>query len=228
MRNSIQLVERHPGVVDLSIRSNPGVLSYTIGAAATLNAAYAGTTPMFTVPRGGTFTSLSLQRSRINRVEESNRGLTRASYDPGDYASATIPGEGAISFVRSNPTNLAGISLGEGPILVVPPPGFFGAGRRTLALSGTAPNVAALPSGLPPAASMAIDFPKFAEMIRIYNDGLVSIFLALGPGEQEFEIPPAGGMVEIKEAGVSGIFLRAAGGTSAFRILTTLVQGIQA
>ena len=223
------LVERHAGVVDLAVRTRPGVRSYTFGASVDLDTAYAGTTAMFTVDAGAAFRSQSLRRSRRNLVEESNRGLTRVAYDPADYVSAAVPGDATVSFVRVNPIDNAGNPLGEGSILVVPPPGFFGTGRRVLPLSGTAPNVTALTSGVPPQTSMVINLPKFADDIQIFNDGGDPIFVAFGPGDLEVEVPS--GSTEplvIYQAGVSEIYLRGDGGSSAFRIFASLVQGIQA
>ena len=232
MSASAHLVERHAGVVDLSVRSRPSVSAYRFGSAVSLDAAYAGTTAMFTVDKDASFRSRTLRKSGVNRVEESNRSLTRVAYDPADYASATTPGDNAMSFVRVNARAHDGTFLGEGPILVVPPPGFFGTGRRSLLLSGTAPAVVATANGTPPQTAMIIDFPKFADNVRIYNDGASSIFLAFGPGDIEIEIPPPSVgdpiYVEFVQTGVSEVYLRGDGGASAFRMIAALVQGIQA
>jgi len=222
-----QLVERHQGVVDLAIRNRAGVVSYLVNAAVTLDAAYAGTTNMFSVPHGRDFRSPTLQRNRKNLVAETRRGLTRIAYDPVDYASVTVPGDSQISFVRIAEVNFAGTTLPEGPILVVPPPGFFVAGRATIPLTGTAPNIAALPNGTPPANAMRIDLPKYADEITIFNDGGASLFIAFGLGQPEVEVPTATSLT-FPEAGVSEVFLRGDGAAVAFRLLAALVNGIQA
>lgn len=226
MTTSASLIERHPGVVDLAIRNREGIQSYRIGAAVSLDTAYAGATTIATVPKGSVTRSKTLRRNRVNWVEESNRGLTRFSYAPADYASTTVPGDTDISFVRITEIDSAGTVLPAGPILVVPPPGFFVAGRVMLNLSGTAPNVAGLANNLPPPTAMRVDFPKFADRIEIFNDGGSSLYVAFGLGTQEIEIPSAKDM-RFLEVGASEIFLRGQGGTTAFRLTAALVNGIQ-
>jgi hypothetical protein len=224
---SAHLIERHPGVVDLAVRNNPVYQSYIFGAATTLDLAFAGSNPMFTVFRGRTFKSPTLQRSRVNFVGESNRGLTRVSYDPKDYVSATIPGDSDISFVRIAPVDNAGTTLPEGPILIVPPPEFFTAGRQSLTLNGTAPNVAGQANLLPPSGTMLVDLPKFAKDITIHNDGGAPLAVSFGFGRQEFLIP--NGLSEtFKETGASLLSLRGDGGTAAFRATFALVNGLLA
>jgi hypothetical protein len=221
------MIERHPSVVDLAVQSNPAHQSYTFGAATTLDLAFAGTTAMFTVRRGRTFRSPTLQRNRINMVGETNRGLTRVSYDPKDYVSATVPGDSDISFVRVAPTDHAGILLPEGPILVVPPPGFFVAGRANLTLNGTAPSVTGLPTLLPPPGTMLVDLPKFATEITIHNDGAAPLAVAFGFGRQEFLIAPSTSKT-FPETGASLVSLRGEGGPAEFRATFALVNGLLA
>jgi len=224
---SAQLIERHPGVVDLAVSNNPVYSSYTIGAASTLDLAFAGTTPLVTVRRGRTYRSPTLQRNRINMVGESNRGLTRVSYDPKDFASATVPGDSDISFVRIAPVDNAGVTLPEGPILVVPPPGYWTAGRANLTLNGTAPSVAGQANLLPPAGTMLVDLPKFATNITIYNDGGSPLAVAFGSGRQEFLIA-AGESQLFPQTGISMVSLRGDGGATAFRAIFALVNGLLA
>lgn len=224
---SAQLIERHSGVVDLAVRNNPAYPSYIFGSAATLDLAFAGTTAMFTVRRGRTFRSPTLQRNRINMVGETSRGLTRASYDLKDYASATVPGDSDISFVRVAPVNNAGTTLPEGPILVVPPPMFWTAGRANLTLNGTAPNVAGLPNLLPPPGTMLVDLPKFATNITIHNDGGSPLAVSFGLGRQEFLIA-AGEFQLFPQTGVSMVSLRGDGGATSFRAIFALVNGLLA
>ena len=224
---SAHLIERHKGVVDLMVRNRPGIASFVFGAALTLDDAYAGTTTMFTILNGSTFRSITLRRNKINRVEETFHGQTRASYDPNDYASATIPGDSDISFVRVAEVDLGGNNLGEGPILVVPPPGFFRSGRSNLVLNGSAPNVVGLDSNLPPPDTMWIDFPRFSDEITIYNDdGANSLFVSFGQGLQEVEIEFSESMTFTK-AGATEILIRGEGGAVDFRIVAALVNGIQ-
>jgi hypothetical protein len=226
MNTSAHLIERHTGVVDLRVRNRPGIASYVFGAAASLDTAFAGTTTMFTVLTGRSFRSRTLRMNNINRVEESSRGLTKVTYNPNDYASATIPGDANISFVRVAEVDLGGVNLGEGPILVVPPPGFFRTGRSNLALNGTAPNVAGLANNMPPPDAMIIDFPRFTDEITIVNTDAVSLFVSTQVGTQEFEIPTAGS-VTFTQTGTSELYLRGETATATFKMFAVIVNGIQ-
>lgn len=226
---SAHLIERHAGVVDLSVRSRAGIQSYQLGSAVSLDAAYAGTTLLFTVPRDHTFRSPTLQRNRINLVGETSRGLTRMSYDPVDYASATVPGDPDISFVRIAEVDSTGTVLPEGPIAVIPPPTFFVAGRAQLNLNGTAPDVAGLANNLPPADAMWVDLPKFANGVIVYNDGGSDLMVSFGPGTQEIAVST--GLTEpvyFNEVGTSLISFRGNGGATAFRALISEVNGLLA
>jgi hypothetical protein len=226
MTTSASLLERHPGVIDLSIRNRPGVQSYQLGAAVSLDVAFAGTTPLVTVGQGRTFRSLTLQRNKVNLVGESLRGLTRIAYDPVDFASPAVPGDAALCFLRVAEIDLAGVTLPEGPILVVPAPGFFGSGRSSLFLNGTAPNLVGEPNNMPTADGLIIDLPRFVDEITIFNDdGANSLFIALSLSTQELEVP-FGTSLTVPEAGATEILLRGAGATP-FRLLCTLVNGIQ-
>lgn len=227
MTASLSLIERHPGVVDMSIRKRAGVRSYVLGAALSLDTAYAGTTALATIRIGTSFRSRTLLRNRINTVDESNRGLTRIALDPVDFASATVPGDPNICFYRVAEVDLAGNNLGEGPILVVPPPGFFTSGRAVLNLNGTAPNVAGLGNNLPPPDAMIIDFPKFADKLEVFNTGAASLFVSFGAGTQEIEITTTSREVKFNEVGASEVYIRGNGATVTFRMIASLVNGIQ-
>ena len=227
MTTAASLIERHPGFVDLAIRSRDGVQSYVISAAVSLDAAYAGATAMKTLQRGVSFRSKTLRRKMVEWLEESNRGLTRFTFDPRDYASTTIPGDSDVTFIRVSEV-VGGTTEGAGPILVVPPPGFFSSGRSILNLSGTAPNVSGRSNHLPSPSGMRIMLPKFADRVDIFNDdGANSLFVAFGLGTQEVEVPK-GTEIKFLEAGASEIIVRGQGGTVAFRLVLSVVNGIQA
>lgn len=226
MAISAQLVERHPGFVDLAVRNRASVASYTLGGAVTLDGAYAGVTTMFTVPKGSVFRSKTLRINKKNRVEESNLGLTRIQYDPKDYASATLPGDNVVGFLRIIENDYAGNPLPAGPILVVPPSGYLRAGKSSIFLEGTAPNVASPGNGLPSENSLWVELPRFLEEVRIYNDGGNTIYVSPGIGFPEMSIPSTD-FIQIKELGTNELLIRAQGGTSAFRFQGVLVNGIQ-
>ena len=225
MTTSIFLVERHPGVVDLSVKNRAGVASYVFAAALTLDAAYAGGSAVQTLPRGATFRSHTLARNGKNRVEERNAGLTRFAYDPADYASATVPGDANICFMTVAEVDMGGNNLGPGPILAIPPAGFFAAGRRAvLPLVGTAPNVAGLASNLPSPAALAIDLPRATDEVKLYNDGAGSIFIAFRLGTPEIEVE-TGTFMAFPQTGATTLYLRGDGATAAFRLIVVLVNG---
>tara|TARA_B100000900_G_C20516062_1_gene690119 strand:+ start:186 stop:899 length:714 start_codon:yes stop_codon:yes gene_type:complete len=229
---SPNFIERHEGIVDLSV-SNRQLDSQTktvrfVGARA-LTAAPPNQSTLFTVPVSGTFRSPSLRRNRANLVEENNRGLTRASFDPDDYAGANFHGEGAINFIKVEEVDGSGTETRESGWLVIPPPNFFASGRRTLNLNGLAPQVAtpATYSGLPPLDCLVVKMPKYADSIQITNTSSNPLFFSLGAGHQEMEIP-AGESYEAREAGASIMFFRATGGTATFTARLAIVNGIEA
>jgi len=221
------LIERHQGVISLSVRNNPNYVSFRFADALTLDAAYATPVTLFDRPVGSTFRSKTLRRTGINRVLERNAGLTRAVFDPVDYASATVPGEGQPHFLRVAGIDTAGGVSSFGPILVVPKAGFLSSGRRSLILNGTAPNVSGLASNLPPQTAMWVDFSEYADEVEVFNtDGANDLFFSLGPGTQE--IPVASGTSKIfKQAGTSLVGFRGDGAAATFSITAVLVNGIQ-
>lgn len=228
---SPNFIDRHYGVVDLSV-SNRQLDSQT------KNIRFAGTNSLvgvisqktlFTIPVASTFRSPSLRRNRINLVEESNMGLTRASFDPDDYAAPNFHGEGALNFVKIEELDQSGTEIRESGWLVVPPPDFFSTGRRTLNLNGTAPLVAtpATYKGLPPSGCLVIKLPKYSDSVLITNTGSNPIFISFGAGHQEIQIA-ASSSYQTGEAGASIIFFRATTGSSTFTARFAIVNGLEA
>ena len=222
------LGERSPGVSEFILANRPGVAVYRFGAANTLNAAFAGVTTMFDVRTGATFRSPTLRRSSLSRVEHAIRGKTVAQVDFTDYAAATIHGDTGINFVRVSEIDSTGAVLNVGPILVVPPALFFTSPHRTITLSGTAPNVAGAGTGLPPNGAMVISMPRMCDDLSIYNDGGSSIFVSLGAGVPEIEVPTGTNITPMSLAfGGTDLYLRGDGGASAFRLTATVVSGLR-
>ena len=221
------LVQRLPGLIDMQVATNPVVATYRFAAANTLNVAFAGATTMFDVPASASFRSPTLRRTDLGVAEESGSGLTRASVDMTDYASATIGGDAAIAFIRLLEIDHAGTVGPAGPILVVPPAGFFSSAYRTLTLSGTAPQVVA-PSttGLPPSDAMVISFPAFVDGLTIYNDAGNDLFVALGAGVPEILIATGESMTLAN--GGTALYLRGTGSsTAAFRLSAAVISGLR-
>ena len=226
MASGIQIIERHDKCVSIVIRQRPEVASYILGSAVSLDAAYAGATQIVALQSGRDFVSKTLRRNKINRVEETRRGFTRISYDPTDFASAIVPGDNQIGFLRLTEIDHAGNPLPDGPILVLPTAISWYANSPTIVLNGTAPNVAGLANNLPPSDAMWVNFPRTVRNFSIYNDGSVPIALALGPaGTQEFEIPVGADEVPWFELSLDVISLRGVGGTAAFRLVASSSNG---
>lgn len=240
MASTPRLVERHRNLSFLAIPNRPTVWTYGIRAAKSVTAAWAGSTALFQVRVGQTFRSPTLVRKRWALYQETRQGLTFASYDLNDYASGTVPGDGAISFIRVEEFDRAGNSLGEGPILVVPPPAFFATGRRNLIVNGLAPQATGGADNLPPVGTMVLALPKFADEVTITNiDENNTLFVSFGAGLQEVSISPQGAAGTVSqqrnstqvftEAGADHIYLRssAVAGTN-FSIVAAIVNGLQA
>lgn len=225
-----RLVRRYPGIVDLAIINKTGISRYDVKGALSLDIAYAGTTAMFSVPQGGTYSSRRITRSQINHTQESNKGLTRAMYNMADFASANLPGDSDICFIRVTEVDAGGTSLPQGPILVIPTPDFYETGRRNLVLAGTAPQLDSRGNNLPPATAMRIAFPKFADEITVYNEEDApgnALYFSFGLGLPEMKVP-AGESRNFSEAGANEILIRGQGGTAAFSLSAAIVNGIQA
>jgi hypothetical protein len=226
------MVDRYPGVIEMAIITKPQVASYRFGAANTLDTAFTGVTTLFDVPRGTSFRSPTLTMSSLNQCADTRKGQTRASVDMADYASATVAGDSATSYFRVSEINHAGTVLNPGPIFVVPPPYFNTSPYRTLSLSGTAPNIAATTTGLPPTGAMVISLPCHGDTLTFYNDdsdNSRSLFVSLGAGQQEIEIPftAVGDSFPLPFAGTA-IYIRAAvAGAVPFRLTLTMVSGLR-
>jgi len=155
------------------------------------------------------------------------RNLTRFAYAPEDFVSATVPSDEEIAFIRVSEVDLGGNDLGEGPVLVVPPAGFFASGRNTLFLPGTGPDVSGLANNLPPPDALIIDFPKFIDELNIQNtDGTNSLFVSPGPGLPEREIS-AGEDITIYQGRAGPLYIRGDSAAVGFQITAVLVSGIQ-
>jgi hypothetical protein len=172
-------------------------------------------------------------RNRLGVVDESRRGHTRATFDLTDYATAAIPDDLVTSFIRIRELDGAGATLSTGPILIVPPPNFFGTGRRNLVLNGTAPDAAGTANNLPDLTDgLIVAFPKFADEVTIENTDSNQLFISFGQGLQEYQLGPesatASGIKTFTESGVDLLYLRSdnAAGTS-FVANFALVNGLQ-
>jgi len=177
--------------VELVFPNDPQVSAYQVGAANTLDTAFVGTTAMFNVPNPGTYRSRYIRKKQWGLTQYHNRGISRALYDPEDFwalAPATMPHDKDIAFLRSSAVNLAGTVLSEGPVFVLPPPGVLTSSGSVLTLQGTAPNVAATATGIPPAGAMHVCLPVSFDQAFIVNKGASSIWISFDEGLPEIEI----------------------------------------
>lgn len=225
-----RLVRRSYGILDLSIKNRSGIQAYRLSAAKDLDTAYTAPTAFLTVRSGDIFSSPTIQADRTYRMDTTNRGLTRLWLCMDDYANATIPGDGDISFLVVEEQNSAGVFLPAGPILVIPTPDFFETGRRNLVVNGNAPNLSSRGNYLPPEDGLRLAFPKFADELSVYNEEAVGgndLYFSLGIGLQEMRVRPEEVRV-FAEAGANEVFLRGDGGAVWFSISAAIVNGIQA
>jgi hypothetical protein len=220
------LGERSVGVAQFILMNRPNIARYEYGAANTLDAAFAGVTTMFTIPKGTWFRSPTLQSNSVSLVGGNFRGRTVAQVNFDDYASATIHGDSGINFVRVVEIDHSGASLPVGPIVVVPPPYFFTSASRTISLSGTAPDVAVLATGLPPTGSMVVSFPRMVDSIEVSNnDAGDDLYFSLGAGMPEAVL--AAGATQTFAFGGTAVYLHGDGGAVDFSLTATVVSGLR-
>jgi len=148
-------------------------------------------------------------------------------YDPEDFwvGGGAIPHDSDISYVRVAEVDFAGVVQPEGPIFIVPPPGFLSNPRPSLSLAGTAPLLVALATGLPPVGSLHIVLPTFSDNIRIRNlDAGNPLFVAFGDGQPCVQLP-FGQLETFYDAAVKDLFLFSTGGAVLFDARFALVNG---
>jgi hypothetical protein len=214
-----------PGFVELVIRNSPDVAAYRVSAANTLDDAFTSPTSMVTVARGASYKSRSLRRKRLGTSVYETRGLTVLQYDPEDFwvPAGNLPHDADTAFVVVEEQNSAGAFRPPGPILIVPPPGFFSTTRPALIVKGTAPNVAASATGVPPDGALRFVLPRFADSTTIVNNGGASIFVAFGPASTEVEILQ-GQYTLLPDGAVSEILIRGSGASVPFSIFFAVVN----
>lgn len=220
-----RLTERHARLIEMVIRDRPDVAGYRFAAANTLDTAFAGATAMFTVAKGGTFRSISVQRKGLGRTQYHNRGLTRVFYDPEDFwaPAGSLPHDADGSYVRISEQHFDGTFRPAGPVLIVPPPAFFTNTRPNLTVSGTAPNVAATATGVPPDGALHFVLPRFCDSCTVRNTGGQNLLLSFNAGLPEIVIP-SGQSELLPDAAVSDVFVRGNGATVTFTMYFALVN----
>lgn len=226
MPTTPRLLAHSPGLVELVMHNSGDVSAYRFRAANTLNLAFTTSTAMMTVPRGATYRSRTLRQKGWGASIYMNRGLTFASYDPEDFwvGGSNLPHDVDTSYLVVEEQNAAGVFRPQGPILIIPPPGFFKSTRPALVVSGTAPSVAASATGIPPEGALRFVLPRFADSTTITNsDAANSLYVAFGATSPEMEIL-FGQTVMLPDGAVSEIFVRGQGGTVDFTMFFSIVN----
>lgn len=217
--STLNVIDHLPNLVHLALTEDPDVVRFTLSVARTLDNAYVGqagsplngvvgavgTSEFLTVEHGADFISTGLRRKKTAFVEESNRGLTVIKYDPDEYVGATNPGmppDHQVSYLRVNEYRRGPDAfVGEGPIHVIPPRGFYVTPHPAMTLAGTVPDISgALLGDIAPDGSMVIVLPKFMGAFTLTNlDGTNPFLFAFGRGMPLTEIP-AGGQINLTNA----------------------------
>lgn len=238
-----RLIERQDNMIFLAIPNRPSAASYTIRALNVFDTS--GFTNLFTVPVGGTYQSISIQRDRSWHVGESRTGLTTCQFNLDDFSGATIPPDGAMSFFTIAVTDHAGTTItNDNVVAVVPPASFYGTGRRNLLLRGTVggPATGQAPSALPaaPLDTPCVVLPRFGDDIQLWNldgPGANKLLVSFGTGTQELQLEGVASIMnngtQFLDVGTNLIYLRGDSGIGAsatveFQLSASIVMGLQA
>jgi hypothetical protein len=229
MSTTPNLTLRYNRQVELVLPHRHDLKAFEVGAADTLNVAFAGTTSMFQVPSGGTFRSPGIRKKRLGRTQYHNRRLTRATYDPQDYwtAGGALPTDKQQSYVRVAEVAPDGTVQAEGPILLVPAGGWLNTPRPHLSIAGTAPSLTTPADFTPPAGSMHVVLPQFADYVDIFNKngaGGDALYVAFGSGQPGI-IVPANTERNIWDATSKEVYIWGDGGTADFDMVFAIVNG---
>lgn len=228
MATSPRLIHRFAGYTEMVIRTDPSVGWYQIRGADSLNNCFTGSNALFTVPAAGHYRSHTLRKNKTGFAGGSYRGLTRMVFNLDDFwvPAGTYPHDAHTAFLTVTEIDKSGVSRAEGPIFVLPAASKLYSPRPTLVVAGTAPNVPATATGIPPAGAMHFVLPMFSDNVQIRNldAGAQALLLSFGPNETEVTIP-AGTVVNFFDATVSEVLIHANGGTCGFEIVFALVNG---
>lgn len=239
MARFLSLYRRRPNLVDINLQSGPyAPMAIGLGAGKVaasydfyVGANFDTASPTFfqNVPASGGYRSPSSQAPVAGFDSEQfsqsrTPYLTRFKFNAVDYIGAGLPFTVAgvtdltplwLTFIQRNldgTTNPA-----TAPQLILP---YSSVPNRTVILSGTAPSAASL------AGSLEIQLPMQVNNIQIQNNGTNILQVAFEPTGPEFTVNPstAGADINLYTAynSSSQLFVRGAGGTTAFNFIGAL------
>lgn len=191
------LLTRSTNLVDLRIKQDVNVTGYRVRGHKTLNAAFAGSTAMFTVDRGRHYLSPTLRRNKTGVVADTKRGTTRITFDPDDFGplSPNFPTDNEMLYLRVEDFSVAlGAYLPPGQILLIPPAIHFGIANSAITVSGTAPaNLGAIQGEKAPPGSMSFGLPLYSPIGSIQNlNGPDNLLVSFREGMPMDSIAPGG------------------------------------
>jgi len=239
------VVERAKNYASLYFNNQDGVLSYRLRASNTLNDAYVGanlsphngvvgvngTEILFAVNQGQFFRSHGIRQRGLGLVDESYRNQTRLIYDPDEYynppTTKATPPDKDIAFLRVQTATVAsgGVYGTEGPILILQSPTFAVVPRPALSLYGTAPNVGAVPGGMPPPDSLEFRVPFYGDSLVVTNhDAGIPLLLSMGRDVPFMQVDPQQNWTHTSGQKDS-LVLAGSGGNPNFSVLISTVQG---
>jgi len=237
---------RSQNQINITLPKRNGVDRYDLVGAARLNDAYGpvmgtsgfGALPILSVLNGGDFRSQSIQNRGLPGIEESGRGLTRAVFDPNDYATPMDPGasylpnDDATLFLRVIAQNTTGAPSPAGPILVIPPYDFFSTKEPVFTVTAQAPNlgIGVFPPNIPDTLIPGVlNFlvPAYGTTISIRNlDPLVGgfpLFVSFHPGTPPTVLMP-GDDISLTGAGAPEFFMASPNGNPWFTLRIAVVN----
>ncbi len=208
MARSLSLYRRRTNLVDLTLRSRPGIGSYVFQRATNFDGSFSD---FETVPASGK-ASKSVQDLAI-RGSSSFRGQTRFSFDPSDYSID----DSKPFYVRIKQVPVNGsVGSAEAMHMILP---YAASPNRPVVLNGTAA------AGSTVNDSLEIQLPHQCENLQIEVTGNTDLMVAFEPGGTEFRVPALSVSftnLSLIAPLVTQLFIRGAGVDTTFNAIMSL------
>lgn len=186
---TIEMVERHPQLVDVMLRNKPDVAGFQLYTHRTLNGCYGNPAatgggdsgvgglespvPFLMVNKAATFRSTTVVRRGWGAIGESRRGMARAYFTLDDYTlpGNDIPPDSDQAYIRVQ-EQASGVGWREvlgpvntadpvlGPIYILPTPSFMNTKLPTMTFAGNAPANTGAVSLAPPPINVDGQYPN--------------------------------------------------------------------